>query len=184
MIFHECRKPVFDRGSPPQEFLETLVTWASQAPDEIFAPNPVPDDIYASIFGTLGPWTGLEHRRAAMLEVMRVHGAFESSFNWNEGVDVTNAHSLSHIEGQEAGLWQVSADSMGLSQCLRDFIFSRLGTTHPLAFIDAMKQQHDLAAEYYARLIRVSVQWAGPLRRREIHPYLRRECVSEFQALV
>ena len=52
------------------------------------------------------------HRRAALLEVMRVHAGFESSWDWNEGVDITNPHSVAHIEGQETGIFQVSFDSV------------------------------------------------------------------------
>src|SRR6185312_6343630 len=105
------KSKVKNRGEPPDSFLTELVEWGRAAPEEIFAPNPNPADIYAYMRPILGPWENLLHRRAAMLEVMRVHAGFESSWNWNEGVDVTNKTSMSHIEGQETGIFQVSFDS-------------------------------------------------------------------------
>jgi hypothetical protein len=46
-------------------------------------------------------WDDLQHRRAAMLEVMRVHAGFESSWNWKQGVDTTNRTSMRKIEGRK-----------------------------------------------------------------------------------
>ncbi len=76
MAFHATKHEVFNRGVPPDSFLDQLVDWGKEAPDEIFAPNPHAD-IYSNVVGVLGPWQGLQHRRAAMLEVMRVLAGFE-----------------------------------------------------------------------------------------------------------
>lgn len=78
MPFHATKRKVFNRGVPPDSFLDELVAWGKTAPDEIFAPNTVVD-IYSNVVGVLGPWQGINHRRAAMLEVMRVLAGFESS---------------------------------------------------------------------------------------------------------
>jgi hypothetical protein len=177
------KRPVGNRGTPPQSFLEELVGWGKQAPEELFAPNSVPDDIYSLIRPPLGPWTGPPHRRAAMLEAMRVHAGFESSWNWHEGVDTTNATSMSHITGQETGIFQVSFDSEWISPSLRTYLNSQ-SIYNPRTFIAAMKQDHGLAMGYYVRLVRVNIQWAGPLKRGEIVPYLSRDAVAEFQNLL
>lgn len=89
--------------------------WAKNAPDEIFTPNPNPADVYASTKNELGPWgTSIIHRKAGMLEIMRVHAGFESSWNWKEGVDRNNATSLTHKAGEETGIFQVSFNSLEL----------------------------------------------------------------------
>jgi hypothetical protein len=80
--FNATKTLVFNRGVPPDDFLQALVTFGQTAPDEIFVPNPNAD-IYGLIEPVLGPWNGgLIQRRAAMLEAMRVHAGFESSWNF------------------------------------------------------------------------------------------------------
>lgn len=184
MIFTETRRKVSNRGSPPNSFLEQLVEWGREAPDDIFAPNSNPADIYSSIEPILGPWINLLHRRAAMLEVMRVHAGFESSWNWNEGVDITNRTSMHDINGQETGIFQVSFDSTFIANnAMKPFaIANGIGTVG--SFIPAMKADHKLAMSYYSRLIRVNIKWAGPLARHEIDPWISIYAVDEFQTLL
>src|SRR4051812_39461556 len=103
-MFNATLAPVGNRGSAPRSFLTELVAWARTAPGEIFAPNRVPMDAYAAIKSSLATeaghdpsgtpiyhWDSLSHRRAAMLELMRVHAGRESEWHWNEAVDKTNA---------------------------------------------------------------------------------------------
>lgn len=197
MNFRAALHSVSNRGTPPQSFLEELVTWARQAPDEIFAPNATPVDIFTVIKPQLATpvgsdpsgtpifhWNSLLHRKAAMLEAMRVHAGFESSWNWKEGVDTTNRTSMANEAGQETGIFQVSFDSLYLgNKALMPF-----AQTHEIdtveKFIPAMKIDARLALEYYARLVRVSVAWAGPLIRGDVLPYLRRDSMAEFEALI
>jgi hypothetical protein len=47
-----------------------------------------------------------------------------------------------------------------------------------------MKQDHQLAMEYVARLLRRTVNHHGPVKRHEIDAWLRRDAVMEFQALL
>src|SRR6266702_7591718 len=102
---------VKNRGAAPDSFLTELIDWGGSASGDIFAPNPNTADIYSLVYPILGPWKNLLHRRAAMLEVMRVHAGFESSWHWNEGVDSTNATSMHNKNGEETGIFQVSFDS-------------------------------------------------------------------------
>jgi hypothetical protein len=184
MKFAATKLGVSNRGEPPSGFLSELVAWGKSASDDIFEPNANPADVYALIAPTLGPWANLLHRRAAMLEAMRVHAGFESSWNWNEGVDVTNLSSTTHIAGQETGIFQVSFDSTYLGGgAMKPFaIENGIGTAG--SFITQMKANHRLALEYYARLVRVSIAWAGPLLHRKIVPWLSRAAVAEFEALM
>jgi hypothetical protein len=184
MNFYATKKKVGSRGVPSDSFLTELVTFVKSAPEEIFAPNLEPDDIYASVKTQLGPWQGILHRRAVFCEVARVHGMFESSGNWKEGVDKTNKTSMKNKTGEETGLWQVSFDSEYIEHNkMRPF-----AETHGLgdvdSFIAKMKTDHALAIEYYARLLRINVQWAGPIKRHEIHPYLSQDAVKEFMGLL
>jgi len=75
MTFNATKKGVFNRGVASDSFLTELVAWSRNAPEEIFAPNPL-NDIYAKIKPELGPWEIPLRRRVAMIEVMRVLAGF------------------------------------------------------------------------------------------------------------
>jgi hypothetical protein len=47
-----------------------------------------------------------------------------------------------------------------------------------------MKQDHELAMEYIARLLRRTVQHHGPVLRHEIDLWLRKDAVQEFLTLL
>lgn len=182
--FINTKVRVSTRGLPPDIFLDELVTWGRTAADEIFAPNANIGDIYSSVKSVLGPWIDLAHRRAVLLEVMRVHAGFESSWNWNEGVDKTNKTSMANVTGQETGLFQVSFDSTYLGNgAMKPFALAH-GIETVDKFIPKMKSDHNLALEYYARLVRINIKWAGPLVRHEIDAWLSRASVKEFQLLL
>lgn len=184
MTFFHSKVRVSNRGVPPDSFLTELVEWGKHAPLEIFVPNSEPDDIYVHIKPILGPWKDLFHRRAALLEVMRVHAGLESSWNFAEGVDKTNKTSMAHKTGQETGVFQVSFDSEWIENGkMKDFAVAH-GIDTVDAFIPAMKSNHALAFEYYARLVRINVRWAGPILRHEIDPWLSRSSMIELQGLV
>ena len=125
----------------------------------------------------------LEQRRAVMLEVMRVLAGFESSWDFNAGVDVTNPDSMTP-DTIEAGAWQVSANSIGFGEELKDLVLTKVGSLDGNAFQRAMKEDHPLAMEYVARLLRRTVNHHGPVKRHEIDQWLRRDAVSEFRALL
>ena len=182
MAYKALKHRVLNRGVPPDKFLDELVAWGKVAPDEIFAPNSG-RDVYSNVFSALGPWHGLPHRRAVMLEVMRVLAGFESSWNWKEGVDKTNKTSVTPTT-IEAGAWQVSANSMGFGPDLKALVLAKAGATDGNTFQRAMKQNHQLAMEYIARLLRRTVNHNGPVKRHEIDPWLHRDAVREFQDLI
>lgn len=176
--FVACAQKVHNRGQPPVAFLELLVDWGRVADEAIFARNELPD-IYSSVVDVLGPWQSALHRRAAMLEVLRVLGGFESSWDWNAGRDTTNAASNTPCT-EEAGIFQCSGDSMAFSQSLKDLLLRAGGDGSCASFILVSKSHHDFAIEYCARLIRLTTKHHGPIRDRKIHPWLRRDAVHEF----
>jgi hypothetical protein len=182
MPYHATKQPVSNRGIPPDDFLDQLVAWGKTAPDDIFAPTP-DADIYSNVLEVLGPWEGIRHRRAVMLEVMRVLAGFESSWDWNAGADVNNPTSTTP-DTIEAGAWQVSADSMGFGEELRNLVLNTIGSLDGNDFQQAMKQDHKLAMEYIARLLRRTVDHNGPVKRHEIDPWLHKDAVMEFRNLL
>jgi hypothetical protein len=182
MVYVATKQHVKNRGIPPDDFLRQLVDWGREAAAEIFAPNTA-SDVYSSVFNTLGPWEGIPHRRAVMLEVLRVLAGFESSWKWDEGPDKKNPTSVTP-ETMEAGAWQVSANSLRYGQDLKDLVMATVGTLDGKAFQNGMKENHPLAMEYIARLLRHTTQQNGPVLRHKIDPWLRRNAVAEFQSLL
>ena len=182
MTYKATKQRVHNRGVPPDSFLDELVAWGRTASDDIFAPNSV-HDVYTNVVGALGPWNGQTHRRAVMLEVMRVLAGFESSWNWNEGRDTNNPSSV-RPDTIEAGAWQVSANSMGFGPELKTLVLTRGGSVNGNDFQRAMKRDHVLAMEYIARLLRRTVNHNGPVKRHEIDSWLRKDAVIEFLGLL
>ena len=178
MAYKFLNSKVLNRGHPPDSFLDEMIAWGRTAADEIFAPNQN-QDVYSSVVGAIGPWRGALHRRAAMLEVMRVLAGFESSWRWTAGVDTHNPTSVTPTT-IEAGAWQVSANSMHFGTDLSALVRRTVGSLDGDAFQAAMKSNHPLAMEYIARLLRHTVAHNGPVKRHEIDPWLRREAVDEF----
>jgi hypothetical protein len=176
--YNACLSKVLG-SSPPVSFLDELVDWALRAPDEIFTPNAA-DDIYSSVVLQLGPFVFTVHRKAVMLEVLRVLAGRESIWNWNQGVDAgKKVRNTSHNE--ETGAFQVSADSMDLDQGLKDFVQATLGSADDATFIAGSKSNHKFAIEYAARLLRVTVRANGPILNHHIHHELKRTAVTEFR---
>jgi hypothetical protein len=176
--FNACLQKVKNRGVPPVSFLNELIGWAQIAPDFLFTVNDK-YDVYSSVEPELGPWEGTPHRKAVMLEVLRVLAGFESSWNWNEGRDSTNPTSDTP-ETEETGIFQVSCNATGFDPSLKAFVVSKLGARDCRKFIVEMKADHRFAIEFAARLLRFTVKHNGPVLRREINPWLRRDAVTEF----
>ncbi len=166
-------------SSPPVSFLDALVDWALQAPDDIFAPNAA-DDVYSSVVTQLGPFVFTVHRKAVMLEVLRVLAGHESTWNWNQGVD-RDKKGIKTSHTEEAGAFQCSADSMAWDQSLKDFVQTTLGATDDATFIAGSKSDHKFAIDYVARLLRITVEDSGPIVSHAIHHDLKRTAVAEFR---
>jgi hypothetical protein len=181
--FVATKHPVTNRGVASDDFLNAIIDTALLLPDEVFMPN-AHYDIYSALAGALGPWTGLLHRKAAMCEAARVTGMFESSGNWNEGVDATNPSSMHNVEGQETGIFQVSHNSINFDPSLRACVVRYCDSDHPLQFIVNMKRNHRFAVEYFMRLVRFSIAWDGPIKRGEVAANVRRDAVAEFAAFL
>lgn len=193
------KSKVFNRGVAPASFLAELIAWGKSAPDEIFAPNAF-FDIYSKVKPELGPYESPLHRRAVMLEVMRVLAGFESSWNWKEGVDASKSVGNTP-ENAEAGAWQTSYDARKTAPFLLEML-QTAGIRDGVAFQREMKRNHPFAMEFVARLMRKNVGHNGPLYRGEerkkvwpkrpklwaedesIYPWLSRAAVAEFMEAI
>ena len=143
--------------------------------------------MYASVKKELGPFDGILYRKACMLEVMRVLAGFESSWKWNTGRRDTTNPDEDSPDTISAGPFQVSANSMGFGQDLRDLVAPHgIGNAkrEGNAFQTLMKTNHTVAFNYISRLLRHTVRHNGPVQRSEINPWLSREAVAEFQAFL
>jgi hypothetical protein len=178
---------VLNRGIPPVEFLQEIVEWGKTAAPEIFADKKTKEpDVYASVKEELGPFKGLPHRKACMLEVMRVLAGFESSWKWDTGRDTTNPEENSP-DTISAGPFQVSANSMGFGPDLRDLVAPygiRNAKRDGNAFQLLMKTNHTVAFSYISRLLRHTVRHNGPVKRCEINAWLSKDAAKEFQQLL
>lgn len=182
-----CKTKVYNRGVAPDSFLKEEIAWAKTAPDVVFAKNNN-YDVYSLMAPKLGPYRDLKHRKAVMLEVLRVLGGYESSWDWTEGVDVTNSSSLRDKCKEEAGIFQTSANSMAFDMSLKLFFKNScsdsVGTTDCKKFISCSKakDKHPFAIEYTARLLRYTVKHHGPLiRKSDVYKWTSQECVKEFE---
>lgn len=180
--FVACRQKVLNRGQPPVAFLNELVDWGISAPDEIFSPNDK-TDIYAVVKNELGPWANDRERRAAMLEVLRVLAGFESSWNWKAGVDTNNPTSNTACT-EEAEILQCSGNSMNFDKSLKELLRKVSGKTDCDTFRATTKANHPFALEYCARLLRFTVDHNGPVKRKEINPWLRRDAMAELLGFI
>ena len=176
--FVACKQKIHNRGAAPTPFLTEIIEWGKTADAEIFRRNEI-FDIYSSVVSQLGPWRGDLHRRAAMLEVLRVLAGFESSWSWLEGRDVKNPKSNTPCT-EEAGIFQCSGDSMNYSPGLRQLLIAVGGDGTCASFIALSKNNHRFAFEYCARLLRITIKHHGPIKHGHIHPWLRRDAVDEI----
>ena len=176
--FVACKQRVHNRGVPPDAFLDELVDWGTSAPEEIFEKNDR-FDVYSSVIQDVGPWQGPLHRRATMLEVLRVLGGFESSWDWNAGRDATNPNSNT-VCTEEAGIFQCSGDSMNFSPSLKHLLVAAGADGSCESFIKTTKTNHRFAIEYCARLLRFTTKHHGPVRDRHINEWLRRDALAEL----
>lgn len=56
-----AQRKVDNRGKPPNSFLNELIDWAREAPDEISVNT---HDVYSNVSSELGPFSDVLHRKA------------------------------------------------------------------------------------------------------------------------
>lgn len=188
--FSACKSKVYNRGIPPDWFLNELVEWAKTAPDH-FSPNSN-YDIYSSVKNELGPYKNDLHRKAVMLESLRVLAGFESSWRHTVGLDTTNASSAQNKCREEAGIFQTSQNATDFGADLKfmqiDQCKNYTQKTICLNFIACSKDSvgnkanRKFVYDFTSLLLRKTVNHHGPVKRKEINKWLKRECVAEFES--
>lgn len=177
-----CLKYVPQRGYPKPDVVEDIVKWVHLAPPEYFAANDSKMDIYNSVKPQLGPYTSLKHRRAVMAESLIILAARESTWDWNEGRDMSASNTSA--ETMESGIFQTSCNARNLKPVSADLkgIMAAHGITTCGQFITDTKSNHTFALEFTTKLLRFRTDHHGPVLRKEINPYLRRACVEQIEA--
>jgi len=191
VIGDACKSRVYNRGRPPEWFLSELVEWGKDAPAKHFEVTPN-YDIYSSVKAELGPYKSDKHRRAVMLEVLRVLGGFESSWRHTAGVDTTNQSSMANKCGEEAGIFQTSQNATYFGADLKFMQIEECKNytqkTTCLNFIACSKDSSGNKAnrkfvyDFTSLLLRKTVNHHGPVKRKEINPWLSKACVAEVEA--
>lgn len=176
-----CLKYVPQRGYPKPDVVEDIVKWVHSAPPEYFAPNDSKMDIYNSVKPHLGPYTSLKHRRAVMAESLIILAARESSWDWNEGRDMSADNTS--LETMESGIFQTSCNARNLKPVSNSLqaIMAAHGVVTCKQFITDTKTNHLFALEFTTKLLRFRTDHHGPVLRKEINPYLRRACVAAIE---
>lgn len=191
VIGDACKSRVHNRGRPPEWFLSELVAWGKTAPAKHFEATQN-YDIYSSVKPELGPYKSDKHRRAVMLEVLRVLGGFESSWRHTVGRDITNQNSMPNGCGEEAGIFQTSQNATYFGADLKfmqiDQCKNYTQKTICLNFIACSKDSPGNKAnrkfvyDFTSLLLRRTVNHHGPVKRKEINKWLSRSCVAEIES--
>ncbi len=185
MAANPCQRPILNRGSISAADLSELITIIRHMPDEVFTKNNRAD-IYSLVAPKLGPWKSLAHRKAAMAETLITLGAYESSWNWKEGIDRANPSSAKNKCNEEAGVFQTSANSMDLDPSL-PALFDKhcgnyIGKTKCEKFIVCSKLDHGYVVEHTARLLRFTTRHHGPLiRKQDVYAHLSPACMAYIE---
>ncbi len=123
---------------------------------------------------------------------MRVLAGFESSWDWT-AVLIVDEPVLGNPNHNGSGDGRsVAMHAMSLAAAKQTWFSISRGRRerHGHNSFDgndfqlAMKQDHPLAMEYIARLLRHTVNHNGPVKRHEIDPWLRKDAVTEFLQLL
>lgn len=182
--WNACLRKVEDRGTPSTAFLNELLTWGKTAPEWIFAKD-AGNDVFGVLAPVLGPWDSRDfigHRRAAMLEALRVLAGCESSWRWTEGKDRNNKSTDPRTF--EAGIFQASYDSLFINNAspLREYAKTVGADAGPSKFQQITKSNHQFAIGYTARLISITRTQNSPLLDGLVKRNVSKAAVAEFRS--
>lgn len=172
----------------PSPFYTEVFDTIKSLPDSVFEKNPY-NDIYSLLAGRLGPYTSIAQRRAVIVHVISSMAGQESTWRWTLGRD-PGASNFS-TETQEAGAFQTSCNVRKFHEVSLTPLISSSCENYSGAlcakFIKCTKGNHKFAIETVARALRFEKggvpayrHW-GPLRRGEVTPFLKKECVKGIE---
>lgn len=200
--FGDC-KDAFTVGwpkqpGPPIDFLEDLFGWVKNN-CHMFAKNSEPKDTFAR-WGHKFDLSTPKKRCAAGFEIMRATAAFESTYRWHLGEDVSKPDYKKTSWEEEAGLFQTSpnshVNSCNSQGCERhkylDDLVQKHGLPLPMMrdksthvkWANAMKERvnKDLIFEHFAYMMRHRYDHYGTLIDREnrVGVNLNRACAEHI----
>lgn len=217
--FVECRKGFtkglsvstgkpWNKSGPKDDFLIPLFEFIKstcESNDVLYGRNSQPNDIFSYYSGELGI-KGDSPRRlrcAAMFEVVRASGAFESlNYNWQEGRD--RSASNYDLWTQEAGIFQTSPNShvkewpYGGKE-VRWTYLDQLVAKHGVGHVEKgspnnelwnklMKNESkkDVIFEHHIFMLRHNFRHYGPMidRKNRVGANLSKACIKEVEAML
>lgn len=180
-----CLGKVYNRGTVPLTLVKDIIEAVRAEPDSVFAPNGS-YDVYSSVAAQLGPYESIKHRRAVMANVMMVEAGFESSWNYHDGRDTT-ANNTSACTS-EAGLYQTSGNMNTYLEPRQELIDLQAKYCRSTTCTEfrrcTMEPVKPFVHAHFMRATRITVKHWGPIKRKEINPWLSRACVKEVEALL
>jgi hypothetical protein len=178
------------RGTPKKDVVEEIIEYVSEMPDSDFSVN-AKYDIYSHMAPKFSEYTkGIKKRRALMAAVLTNLAGWESTWDWNEGIDTTNISSTKSKCSEEAGLLQTSGDAMNFDKSLvRLFESSCKAYTKGTKcdrFIACSKDpgaNHRFTVIFTAMLLRHTTNHHGPIKRKsDVYSSLSIKCVEQIEA--
>lgn len=182
-----CVYQVHNRGKAPFNVIKDIVLSLRQSPDEVFAPNDN-YDIFSSIKPELGPWTSLKQRAASLGAAMVVQAGFESTWDYTEGRDMSANNTSSCTE--EAGMYQTSGNMNDFNKeaqdVLKPYQIHMCGGKATCEEFKACTKEPNVSFTHghFIRASRITVNHWGPIKRKEINPWLSRACASQIESLL
>lgn len=181
-----CMYKVHNRGIVPFSVVRDIVEAIRVTPVSVFAKNGNAD-VYGSVEREMGPYTSDLHRAAVMGAVMVVQSGFESSWNYQDGRDMSANNTSSCTE--EAGLYQTSGNmntfSVEAKATLQPFMALHCKSTTCSEFRRCTKEPVKAFVHgHFMRAARITTRHWGPMVRKEINLWLRKACALQIEQLL
>lgn len=187
-------KPI-DGNVPTQELADLLISKLNSFPElsEVNANTDVFSAIRSVMLKYQSSWGDSANRKAWSFMAHLCLASLESSFNWNEGRDMSANNRKPQT--QESGVYQCSLNSIYTASLYsQDWKkLAALFTQHTglpysqsnaagKSFITQMKIDHEFVVEFMLRLSRITTRTHGPLLRGEVNKFIKIEAVKEMEA--
>jgi len=196
-------KTKWNKRGPTDNFLTPLFNFVHSqcdSNDAIFGSNNHPLDSFSHLRTELGISSAStrKYRCAALFELIRTSGAFESDYNWKEGRDVSASNY--DLYTQEAGLFQTSPNSHYDSvsgtwhKYLNELVAKhgvgqvRKGSPENAKWNALMKnmEKKSVIIEHYAFMLRHNYKHYGPVidKVNRVGVNLNRSCIKEVEGML
>ena len=181
-----CLGKIANRGAPKLAVVKDIIEAVRETPESVFAVNNAAD-IYGSVANEMGPYRSLKHRAAVMAQVMIVQSGFESSWKYGEARDLSASNTAACTE--EAGLYQTSGNMNTFNATAKSVLIPFQAKYCKSTTCDEFRRCTKEPVKafthgHFMRAARITTRHWGPMVRKEINPWLKRECVKQIEALL